>query len=48
MNTNILRKLNSLSRLEIKDILSLPSETTTSMVSNLTREKKKLIPIVEL
>lgn len=47
MNTNILRKLNSLSRLGIKDILSLHNEITTSMLSNFSREKKKLIPIAD-
>jgi len=48
MNTNFVRKLNSLIRLEIKDILSSHSEITTSILSNLIIEKKKLIPIAKL
>ena len=41
MNTNILKKLNSLFRLEIKDILSQLSEIT-KILFNLIIEKKKL------
>ena len=48
MNTNILRKLNSLIRIEIIDILYLRSEIAISIRSNITIEKKKLIPIVKL
>jgi|GEM_PF-3349276 len=48
MNTNFVRKLNSLIRLEIKDILSLHREITTNILSNLIIEKKKFIPIVKL
>jgi hypothetical protein len=47
MNNNILRKLNSLNRLGITNFLSLHNEITTSMLSNFTREKKKLIPIAD-
>lgn len=46
MNTNILKKLNSLFRLEIKDILSHGSEIT-SMIFNLIIEKMKIITIVK-
>ena len=46
MNTNILKKLNSLFRLEIKDILSQVSEIT-SMIFNLIIEKMKIITIVK-
>ena len=46
MNTNILEKLNSLFRLEIKDILSQISNITT-IIFNLIIEKKKLITIVK-
>ena len=46
MNTNILEKLNSLFRLEIKDILSQTSNITT-IIFNLIIEKKKLIIIVK-
>ncbi len=47
MNNNIVRKLNSLIRLEIKDIFSLRSKVT-SILSTLIIEIKKLIPIVKL
>lgn len=46
MNTNILRKLNSLIRIEIIDILYLRSEIATSIRSNIII--KKLISIVKL
>lgn len=46
MNTNILKKLNSLFRLEIKDILSQVSEIT-SIILNLIIEKMKIITIVK-
>jgi hypothetical protein len=45
MNTNILKKLNSLFRLE-KDILSQVSEIT-SIIFNLIIEKMKIITIVK-
>lgn len=48
MNTNILRKLNSLNRIEIIDTLYLRSKIATSIRSNIIIEKKKLIPIVKL
>jgi hypothetical protein len=47
MNTNILKKLNSLFRLEIKDILSQVSEIT-KILFNLIIEKKRSIAIVKL
>jgi hypothetical protein len=47
MNTNILKKLNSLFRLEIKDILSQLSEIT-KILFNLIIEKKRSIAIVKL
>lgn len=45
MNTNILKKLNSLFRLE-KDILSQVSEIT-SIIFNLIIEKMKIITMVK-
>jgi hypothetical protein len=47
MNTNILKKLNSLFRVEIKDIFSQLSEIS-KMLFNLIIEKKRSILIVKL
>jgi hypothetical protein len=47
MNVNILKKLISLFRLEINDILSKLSEITNK-IFNLIIEKKKLKSIVKL